>query len=666
MPDEDLKVKVNLDTSQFEQGVQSMRRGINGFSTELTRSFSQARRAVNDSVQVFNRLDLAQVTVQQSQEALRSAQERYTDAVERFGANSKQAEKAAHDMEKAHTALDNAQQRSNLSLGLVVAQSAQMAARLPAAVAGMRALAAAQWSATAASGALASAMTAGAAVVGIVAGIMAVKAAVDQASTSFEMGSTKAAEWGTEQMLAALKAREAALMAQADSEVGFLKLGRVSADTENALYDVRSDILQNEFALSDGARNAAKRFLESEDIKAQVAARNEAVIRSELEKTNRTIENARASLTDPFTQTEDLAGLEKTYSDAVTYRKQLSDVLNDISEDSGRAQENIAKQAAAAWQATRDSLDAGLQGFGVNLQALSAQSLESLAAMQGPLGALAGSLATAKNVELNLAAAALKSSKSLRDQTEITAEKDETTSAFHQRLKEFGFTEEEIAKRVDETGRALLRQTEATKKASDAASGYWRSGVQEGTGNGGGFGGHDIGSMGSQGSKFGLQALLEVNRENIISKLWGFPLNSFEFNVNKDKLFNSTGIMQLLGGANERSNTDTIVGARSFNQPGFKELVRDLILTTAPATQWDSLLKELGVPAFANGFEGMVNGPSLFMAGEAGPEHVSVRPMGKGGSGGGQVFNIGPIYARDGDDAGEKIARRLKRLGVFG
>jgi hypothetical protein len=51
-------------------------------------------------------------------------------------------------------------------------------------------------------------------------------------------------------------------------------------------------------------------------------------------------------------------------------------------------------------------------------------------------------------------------------------------------------------------------------------------------------------------------------------------------------------------------------------------------------------LPRVSIPtiAAANGFEGMVNSPTMFLAGEAGPESVSITPRGK--SGGGIIINI--------------------------
>ena len=53
------------------------------------------------------------------------------------------------------------------------------------------------------------------------------------------------------------------------------------------------------------------------------------------------------------------------------------------------------------------------------------------------------------------------------------------------------------------------------------------------------------------------------------------------------------------------------------------------------------------IPA-ANGFSGMVNKPTMFLAGEAGSEHVDITPSG-GSSGGGITVNIGTMNGSDND-----------------
>ena len=60
-----------------------------------------------------------------------------------------------------------------------------------------------------------------------------------------------------------------------------------------------------------------------------------------------------------------------------------------------------------------------------------------------------------------------------------------------------------------------------------------------------------------------------------------------------------------------------------------------------------------GVSA-ANGFDGMVNSPTMFLAGEAGAEHVTVTPNGQGG-GSNITINIQNMNGSDND------LRRLKK-----
>jgi hypothetical protein len=67
-----------------------------------------------------------------------------------------------------------------------------------------------------------------------------------------------------------------------------------------------------------------------------------------------------------------------------------------------------------------------------------------------------------------------------------------------------------------------------------------------------------------------------------------------------------------------------------------------------------------GIPRFANGFNGMVNRPTLFLAGEAGPEHVSVTPQGKGAQG--IVVNV---YSPNPTMAGNSVVAALKARGAF-
>ena len=56
-----------------------------------------------------------------------------------------------------------------------------------------------------------------------------------------------------------------------------------------------------------------------------------------------------------------------------------------------------------------------------------------------------------------------------------------------------------------------------------------------------------------------------------------------------------------------------------------------------------------GVVPAANGFNGMVNSPTMFLAGESGSEHVSITPSGESGGSGGITVNIQNMNGSDND-----------------
>jgi hypothetical protein len=67
------------------------------------------------------------------------------------------------------------------------------------------------------------------------------------------------------------------------------------------------------------------------------------------------------------------------------------------------------------------------------------------------------------------------------------------------------------------------------------------------------------------------------------------------------------------------------------------------------------------VTAAASGFSGMVNRPTYFLAGEAGPEHVEITPGGRrrgGGAGGiSTTFNVTVVGSDDPQRDGVRFAR---------
>ncbi|MCA1810482.1 MAG: hypothetical protein LC623_00525 [Halobacteriales archaeon] len=664
MADEDLQVKVALDLSGFNQGVDGMKRGVRSFSDALTASMMSSARSVEEASRLFTRLDLAQISTTQSMDSMRAAQDRYSDAIARFGANSTQARKAAQDLERAHISLDKAQIRAEMSMGLVAVQSLQLATKAPAAVAALRALTAAEWNAATAAAAFANVVTLGAAAVGVVAGFTAIKSAMDGIGESTDRTTESLIAFNSAGADARLEATRLRLQ-QLKSEIEGLKddidfkgwgdwpnFGDNPKNREKlqSLYAEQSRLMSGlsgqEQGASDLHKHLADEWIATEQERRIETSGTLAEITARIVEYQRTVSEAKAKLVSPVDE-KARADLSKTLDDAERH-------MDVLTRKAGQMNEAQSKSIIEQSKALQDSLSSGMNDFGVNLQKLSIATLTELSRIEGPLGALAGRLENVKGAEYSLAAEALKSSKALRDQTEITADKSEATSEFHKRLLDLGFTESDIAARVDATGRALRAQADATRDAASAtASASSMPGANFRT---------------REGVEYdGLTAFLEANKHNIVSLMTGFTAGSYSNNANAS-LFDGAAIADALMGrtaGNERGNPAQIFagGPNTDARARLQDIIKSLVLANAPATQWDSLLKQAGVPGFAHGFDGIVRGPSLFLAGEHGAERVQVgRPGASDAKGTTVVFQPGSIIV-NGAKA-DDLMRELRRLGV--
>jgi len=73
-----------------------------------------------------------------------------------------------------------------------------------------------------------------------------------------------------------------------------------------------------------------------------------------------------------------------------------------------------------------------------------------------------------------------------------------------------------------------------------------------------------------------------------------------------------------------------------------------------------ALFKAMGISGYAQGFDGMINSPTLFMAGEAGAEHVKVTPSSQGGGGsGGSNITVNIQNMNAGDDDLRKLKKTI-------
>ena len=73
---------------------------------------------------MFNMLESSYMRLQMAQMLATNAQDRYNDVVARYGANSEQARRAAKEMESQMSYLNLANQRANVSMGLLIVQMA--------------------------------------------------------------------------------------------------------------------------------------------------------------------------------------------------------------------------------------------------------------------------------------------------------------------------------------------------------------------------------------------------------------------------------------------------------------------------------------------------------------------------------------------------------------
>jgi hypothetical protein len=325
--------------------------------------------------------------------------------------------------------------------------------------------------------------------------------------------------------------------------------------------------------------------------------------------------------------------------------------------------EQEAKRLQQVWHQAnttlQSSLGAGLSAVSANLKDLTVQAQRPILIQAGLDPTFVDTLMATQQAEDALTTGALRSSKALRDQTAITAKKDETTEHFRQRLKDLGFTETEIAARIDATGRSLKAQTAATVAAASATAQFSKKASS---------GGWVTSPDGPQAPS--LEAFIAGHTSDIKSAFFGSGQITFSLDapqvashlMSGDSGIGIPNVGAWVGSGPGSSQYEKMIGT-----------LKGLITRDLPSNQWDSLLGQLGINGFAHGIEGIVTRPGLFMAGEHGPESIQVRPLALGDKHGGAgdvtvIFQPGSIVVNDTSEAGQKVrddlARRLRRLGL--
>lgn len=597
MPD-DIVVKVGLDADGYLRGVRDMQGRTDDLQRSLSRLASGVSSQVSQGMNALTRLDLVQITTQQSAERLARAERDRNTAIAEFGPVSEQAVAASKELEAAKVAEEKANLRARMSYVLITADMVTLAAKLPATINQLHATAAAARAAAAGMTTMQLATAAlGASIAGI-AVILGGMAAFKEYEDRTRRGATATEELRlAEERLATTRERA------------------------NRAGLFGSVILQN---MADGWNKAAgDSFLRMPSALDDISDAQERV-----------------------NEAQEAVDLEKAIQD---------------SQDKAKADAEAAKAANEFAQAQQRLVSATTSGFsslGINLSSFSLGFQEQMLANAGVSQEFIASLRPIVDVEKMLQGASGETGKALREQAAITAHKDETTAEFHDRLIALGFAEEEIKKRIDETGRALLSQADATRIASQATAQRTAGSSMPGANFRTNYGGE----------LFGLDAFLEANKNNIVAQLTGHAAGSYMGNINAGR-FNGQAIADVLRGrtmGNEIGNVAGYFVSNEQQKAQLREILKRLITAAAPASQWDSLLNEARIPGFAHGFDGIVRGPSLFMAGEHGPERLSVRPVAGDHEGSSSnttvVFQPGSIVVK-GNQADE-LMRTLRRMGV--
>jgi hypothetical protein len=419
-------------------------------------SMAGGAHEVERAMSMMTRLDLVQISIEQSNDHVAAAQERYNDALARYGPNSQQAVTAAQGLKGAHDSLEKSQLRAELSMGLVIASSLQMATTaVPAAIAALTGLAAAETTAAVAGGILATTLSLGTAAIAITAGIVALKAAMDGFS-----GSTSHASDDVTRYEADLQRANEKVDRLAKGQLTFKETFSWKTDAQLAAGALRS-VEDAARSLADAEAEAARTYIQNEDLKATLAGNDAEAIKRIRDAAAQDLASQDAALRSNVGSAARGAAEAAKQSD-VDRIKSADDALKRIGDDAKATEDKLT----AAAKATDDAWKAALGHVGVSLEALSTAALGQLSTAAGELGGLAKQALDARAAEDEITKSALQSSDALRKQAHITAEKEETTADFIKRLKEMGFTEAEIAQRLDATGRVMRSQSDATDDAT--------------------------------------------------------------------------------------------------------------------------------------------------------------------------------------------------------
>lgn len=579
----------------------------------------RVQSTLRSSVGIVSQVQLANIALETSTLSLASAQMNYTRAVRDYGEGSEEATRADLERERALRAVEAAQLRAKITAALVGAEVASLVIQAPKAIAGLRGIAAGFGAVATQGGIAAIATTGGIAAAGILAGVAAFELSmrgVADASHLAARGIQSTAS-ATDSLGASLEtASERAATLKTEIEDSFAELA--TADKRRAILEAQSEVSQREresfekrralrtqeFALLQKEREQVLRSVQAAATveKATRAAAfldqfalEKGIQAAILTRDSRFLEDQKALVVSKRSELlrelssvgadADVAGLERALTGTDRVINTLEGALGQVAS----ANEQAAARAASAWDEAASSIVSKLgTSFGVQLSAFTD-------GFQAKVLAAARSVAELGGSEADLFGVVDEATRKLLLQGEVTARKDETTEQFRQRLLATGLSEAEFGQRVDETGRKLRGQADATRELRNETQATASAFQQLG----------------------GVTGLNDVTRQGLL------------------RVASGAGFVDVF--ADELPNLLKNSGfARSVAVPGI---------------------------AAANGFDGTVTKPTLFLAGEAGAEHVQVTPNGRGGTGSGPLIGSLTINVSGstGGNVADQVAQGVRR-----
>lgn len=368
------------------------------FSSKLARTGMELEHGMS----LMTRLDLVQLTVDQRTQNLTTAQERYNSAVGKYGVNSQQAEQAARQLASAHDALDKANMRAEMSMGLVVAQSVKMATTaIPAAVTAFEELGVATSAASFGMGMFETIVSGGVAVIAIAAGISALKLAFDglgQSEIGAADGMNEFAQASADARLEMARTHVAALQQQYDDLQK--KISNPSAwDTISGKAnewaqqssDLANQITTATQAMTGAWGNAqtahdsqAKQWIQDDQELAAETSGSLDDVEARIKSYEGVVAAARIQLASPIDE-KTRAEQQGLLDDAEKHLKALGDRWKEL----GAVGAASAKQTADSWLQGISAMQTSMRSFSDSaLEALSNASDPQVAAAAGTLGVL--------------------------------------------------------------------------------------------------------------------------------------------------------------------------------------------------------------------------------------------------------------------------------------